>query len=373
MYVAVFFSSSCWRWGVLRALGERRLDSQASPHRDHHAREPLVRCVFWDVSRSGRHSDEQRRPHGLRSRARRRLRSAFPRSRKTSIGVARTARMRRLPTWMAERWMVSCGPRRVSGAAYAAIPMRPTAAARPRSWDTMTARASQLLDVCARFRAPRPALRAECIVEFTAASLHGLGVVGVVQADRQPHESHQRAGIADFPPDSVPETRRSGGPARAGPPMLGRPDLSVTRAHVSWAYYVMRGNEPDCANDQEDCGPVQQKQHAGHLEPAAFFDTVKTDGELGNIRDLRDFYAAAANGTLPERRMDHTVGVVQRHPPGLVSRGQAYVTGLINALMRSPDWKSTAIFLAGTIGAASRPRRAAARRRERYGFASLEL
>jgi phospholipase C len=28
-----------------------------------------------------------------------------------------------------------------------------------------------------------------------------------------------------------------------------------------------------------------------------------------------------------------------------VSRGQAYVTGVINAIMRSPDWKSTAIFL----------------------------
>ena len=28
-----------------------------------------------------------------------------------------------------------------------------------------------------------------------------------------------------------------------------------------------------------------------------------------------------------------------------MSRGQAYVTGLINAIMRGPDWKSTAIFL----------------------------
>jgi phospholipase C len=28
-----------------------------------------------------------------------------------------------------------------------------------------------------------------------------------------------------------------------------------------------------------------------------------------------------------------------------VSRGQSYVTGLINAVMRSPDWQSSAIFL----------------------------
>ena len=33
------------------------------------------------------------------------------------------------------------------------------------------------------------------------------------------------------------------------------------------------------------------------------------------------------------------------HSPALVSTGQAYVTRVINAVMRSPDWKSSAIFL----------------------------
>ena len=36
---------------------------------------------------------------------------------------------------------------------------------------------------------------------------------------------------------------------------------------------------------------------------------------------------------------------MSEHPPALVSAGQTYVTGLINAIMRSPDWDSTAIFL----------------------------
>src|SRR5207249_2916868 len=36
---------------------------------------------------------------------------------------------------------------------------------------------------------------------------------------------------------------------------------------------------------------------------------------------------------------------VSEHPPALVSAGQAYVTRLVNAIMRSPDWSSTAIFL----------------------------
>src|SRR5205807_4213771 len=37
---------------------------------------------------------------------------------------------------------------------------------------------------------------------------------------------------------------------------------------------------------------------------------------------------------------------VSEHPPSRVSRGQAYVTTVINTIMRSPQWKSTAIFLA---------------------------
>jgi len=36
---------------------------------------------------------------------------------------------------------------------------------------------------------------------------------------------------------------------------------------------------------------------------------------------------------------------VSEHPPSVISTGQAYVTTLINSLMRSPCWDSTAIFL----------------------------
>jgi phospholipase C len=33
------------------------------------------------------------------------------------------------------------------------------------------------------------------------------------------------------------------------------------------------------------------------------------------------------------------------HPPGSIKRGQAWVTRVVNAAMRGPDWNSTAIFL----------------------------
>jgi phospholipase C len=38
-------------------------------------------------------------------------------------------------------------------------------------------------------------------------------------------------------------------------------------------------------------------------------------------------------------------GKVSEHPTALVSDGQTYVTSLVNAVMQSPDWSSTAIFL----------------------------
>jgi phospholipase C len=37
---------------------------------------------------------------------------------------------------------------------------------------------------------------------------------------------------------------------------------------------------------------------------------------------------------------------VSEHPPAAESSGQSYVTSVVNAVMRGPDWSSTAIFLA---------------------------
>jgi phospholipase C len=149
----------------------------------------------------------------------------------------------------------------------------------------------------------------------------------------------------DFPPDFGPAARRMHVP--------GRPDYAWTdltyllhRKQVSWGYYVMSGTEPDCAFDYERCAPVPQSfKTLGIWNPLPGFDTVKQDGELRNVRDLRQIYTDAKNGTLPSVVWIAPSHKYSEHPPALVSDGQAYVTGLINALMRSPQWSSTAIFL----------------------------
>ncbi|MGZ4323203.1 MAG: alkaline phosphatase family protein, partial [Solirubrobacteraceae bacterium] len=53
----------------------------------------------------------------------------------------------------------------------------------------------------------------------------------------------------------------------------------------------------------------------------------------------------AGQGTLPAVSWVVPNDKVSEHPPAQISTGQTYVTELINAIMRSPDWNSTAIFL----------------------------
>ena len=118
------------------------------------------------------------------------------------------------------------------------------------------------------------------------------------------------------------------------------------RAHVSWAYYVFPGSEPDCENDAANCSPRPQRvKTPGIWNPLPFFDDVKQDGELRNVQDLANFYRAAAEGTLPAVSWICPNGRYSEHPPARVSAGQAYVTGLINAVMQGPDWNTTAIFV----------------------------
>lgn len=117
--------------------------------------------------------------------------------------------------------------------------------------------------------------------------------------------------------------------------------------NVSWAYYLDQGLQPDCANDAMLCSPTAQSVKVpGIWNPLPNFDTVKQDGQLGNIQDISNFSTAAKNGTLPSVSWVVPNSVNSEHPPALVSTGESYVTSLINAAMQGPDWNSTAIFLA---------------------------
>ena len=136
----------------------------------------------------------------------------------------------------------------------------------------------------------------------------------------------------------------------AGWPALsfGWTDLTylMHRDHVSWRYYLDQGNEPDCETGGMVCEePVQTANVQGFWNPLGWYDDVHQDNQLSNIVPVRDLYADAKAGNLPNVAWVAPNQHDSEHPPALISDGQAYVTNLINAIMRSPDWNSTAIFL----------------------------
>jgi phospholipase C len=134
------------------------------------------------------------------------------------------------------------------------------------------------------------------------------------------------------------------------PPIYAWTDLTylLNNNGVSWGYYVLEGTEPDCRDDDEkDCLPVQQNaQTPGIWNPLPYFDTVKDDGELGNVQTLENFLLEAEHGTLPQVSWIVPSFDVSEHAPALVSAGQTYVTHLVNTIMKGPNWKDCVIFLA---------------------------
>jgi phospholipase C len=151
-------------------------------------------------------------------------------------------------------------------------------------------------------------------------------------------------------PPSVPAYYGGKTATGNGQPIYAWTDLTylLYKSHVSWRYYVVSGTEPDCENPAEEtCAPVAQNSNTpGIWNPLPWFDTVKADHQLANIQSVDRFYADVQSGHLPAVSWVVPSGTVSEHPPAPVSFGQSYVTSLINAVMRSPEWDSTAIFLA---------------------------
>jgi phospholipase C len=116
---------------------------------------------------------------------------------------------------------------------------------------------------------------------------------------------------------------------------------------VSWRYFIVKGSQPDCDDDGMVCSAKKQSARTpGIWNPLPWFDTVKDDHELKNIVPMKNLFKLAKRGTLPSVSWVVPSQRVSEHPPGLITAGQTFVTSIVDAIMRSKDWRSTAIFLA---------------------------
>jgi len=107
------------------------------------------------------------------------------------------------------------------------------------------------------------------------------------------------------------------------------------RQHVSWGFYL----------DQGARSAANPRGVLNFWNVLPGFTDVHQDGQLGHIRRLRDFVARAKAGTLPAVSWIQPDTRDSEHATALVSTGQAFVTRVVNAVMRSRDWRSSAIFL----------------------------
>jgi phospholipase C len=132
-------------------------------------------------------------------------------------------------------------------------------------------------------------------------------------------------------------------------PLYAWTDLTylLHKQHVSWAYYVAAGRQADCVDGDLPCTPALQRPRTPSIwNPLPDFTTVRDDHQLTNIRGVRSYLRAARLGRLPAVSWIAPDWKHSEHPPSSITAGQAWVTNLINAAMKGPEWKSTAIFLA---------------------------
>jgi len=121
----------------------------------------------------------------------------------------------------------------------------------------------------------------------------------------------------------------------------------LDEAGVSWRYYIGDDTcwEPPCPgpNDRAMSSKSVFMPVAGFT---SFWDGER-DGIHDNVRSVHRYLGAAHDGTLPDVSWIMPSSGVSDHPasPSTIRTSMAYVTRLVNAAMKGPDWDSTAIFI----------------------------
>jgi len=125
---------------------------------------------------------------------------------------------------------------------------------------------------------------------------------------------------------------------------------------VSWRVYNGAGGEADCDPGEMNCAPAGL---TGPFAPTAdevsyFWDTapmfsyVKAQGKAylaAHDVHTDQFLLDVAHGALPQVSWLVPQQDFSEHPPFGVTLGMNYVTSVINAVMQSPYWGNTVIFL----------------------------
>ena len=119
---------------------------------------------------------------------------------------------------------------------------------------------------------------------------------------------------------------------------------------IDWKYYVREGREGDTEDDDlvgMSADETQAPKIYTNKNPLPAFPAVRDDlSQWNRLVSTDQFYVDTKAGRLPQVSWVIPSDDVSEHPPSNIADGMAYVTGVVNAVMNSPDWNHTAIFIA---------------------------
>jgi len=138
------------------------------------------------------------------------------------------------------------------------------------------------------------------------------------------------------------------GTGQAYPQSFAFPEITLLlgSGKIDWRYYVNRGQTAGAADGGSMAMDSDETTYT-FWNPLPAFPAVKSDAtQFSRLTNATQFYTDAQNGTLPQVSWIIPNSELSEHPPASVATGSSYVTGLVNAVMNSPQWDSTAIFIA---------------------------
>ena len=119
---------------------------------------------------------------------------------------------------------------------------------------------------------------------------------------------------------------------------------------VTWKYYASSGTDPDCDDADMTCEPNNELAGAPTIwNPPGLFTYVHNQGKsylAFHDPDASQFWTDVNGGTLPQVSWIVPNGNASDHPQGHgITLGMEFVTSLVNEVMQSKYWNSTAIFV----------------------------
>jgi phospholipase C len=129
-------------------------------------------------------------------------------------------------------------------------------------------------------------------------------------------------------------------------PAAGYPDTTtifdrLESAGIPWRFYV---KDYDPTNTIEHPALGDRASQLLQVPLLAMPRFVRSRRLASRIVDMQQFYQDAQSGRLPAVSYI-APGGLSEHPPGKLVAGQTFVRSVLNELMRSPDWSSTAFVL----------------------------